>query len=134
MIISTFRTEQAAAPPLPPPPAPPPPSGTGSVPASPTMFETTGSLVAQMNIMFWKPSWLANGEDILGAPVTDTIFYLSTSDANARAGIAASSRSAGTASSTGVFGVSAGLWYITALSFNANGASSRSQVFTVTVT
>ncbi len=84
--------------------------------------------------MFWKPFRLANGQLIATAPVTDTTFYFSTSAADARAGVFSYSVSAGADAQTPTLAIPAGLWYVTAICSNANGAGYRSQVFTVTVT
>ena len=106
----------------------------GSVPSSPTMLETTGSLVGQATVMFWKANYLVSGEAIALAPITDTTIYISNSDANARAGVYTYSGSASTNSVTSAITIAAGTWYVTAVSTNVNGTSYISHVLPITVT
>jgi hypothetical protein len=108
--------------------------GEGAKPSSPTMLETTGSLVGQMTVMFWKPDYLQDGEPIADAPVTGTVVYVSSSEANAVAGTFSHSGSAGTSEQVTITGIAAGTWYVWAVSSNANGQSDPSHILPVTVT
>lgn len=112
------------------------PTSDGPVPSAPTMLEATGSLVGQMTIEFWKPDYLAVADStpIAGAPVLDTTVYVSSSEANAIAGSYSYSASAGTDEQVSITGVSAGTWYVIAISSNVNGPSDRSHILIVTVT
>lgn len=113
----------------------PPVGGTGA-PDSPTMLETTGSLVGQMTILFDKASFLQGypNDPITDAEITSTVVRVSSSWDNAEAGIFTYSGNAGTNSQVTISDIAAGTWYVTAVSTNANGTSDISHVLTVVVT
>lgn len=98
------------------------------------MLETAGSLAGQMTVMFWKPDYLQDGSAISEAPVTGTVVYVSSSEANALAGTYTYSGSAGTSEQVTIGGVAAGAWHVWAVSSNASGASDPSHILQVTVT
>lgn len=112
----------------------PAPAPAGALPSSPTMLETTGSLVGQMTVMFWKPDYLQDSSPISGAPVTSTVVRVSSSEADALAGIFTNSGDAGADEQVTITGLAAGTKYVTAVSSNANGPSDISHILVVTVT
>lgn len=113
-------------------------AGGGGVgaPDSPSMLETTGSLVGQMTVMFFKASFLQgySNDPITDAPITSTVVRVSSSWDNAEAGSFTYSGNAGTDEQVTITGIAAGTWYVTAVSTNANGTSDISHVLTVVVT
>lgn len=114
----------------------PPPAPSSGLPDAPIMLETTGSLVGQLTLMFWKPNFLQGTDNtpIASAPVTSTTVYVSSSWANAEAGVFTYSGNAGTTEQVTISGIAAGTWYVTAVCTNANGAGDRSHILVVTVT
>lgn len=118
------------------PPPPPPPSLGPGAPDSPAMLETTGSLVGQMTVMFLKARFLQgySNDPITDAAITSTVVRVSSSRANARAGIYAYSVDCGTAEQGTISGLPAGTWYATGVSTNANGTSDISHILPVVVT
>lgn len=112
------------------------PVSGGPVPDSPSMLETTGSLVGQMTVQFIKASFLQgfNNPPITDAAITSTVVRVSSSWDNAEVGIFTYSGNAGTDEEVTITGIAAGTWYVTAVSTNANGTSDISHVLTVVVT
>lgn len=123
-----------AVPPSPPPPPPPPPGG--QVPDSPGMLETTGSLVGQMTVLFFKASFLQGADNvpITDDPITETVIYVSASWDNAEAGVYVYSGSAGTTETATINGIPPGTYYVYGVSSNSNGPSDKSHILVVTVT
>lgn len=104
------------------------------VPNSPIMLEPYGSTVGQLEIRFMKPRFLNSRDPIATEPVTGTVVYVCTSEANAHAGIYTDYHAVGTAELSGVFTLAAGTYYVYAISSNANGAGDKSHILEVTVT
>jgi hypothetical protein len=111
------------------------PGGVGA-PDAPSMLETTGSLVGQITVMFFKASFLQgyDNDPITDAPITSTVIRASTSWNNAEAGIYSYSVDCGTAEQGTIPIIPAGTWYMTGVSINANGTSDISHVLPATVT
>lgn len=109
---------------------------SNAVPDSPSMLETTGSLVGQVTVMFFKARFLQgfNNPPVSLAPITSTVVRVSSSWNNAEAGIFTYSGNAGMEEEVTITGIAAGTWYVTAVSTNANGTSDISHVLPVVVT
>lgn len=117
------------------PPAPALPAATTlDAPASPVFFETTGSLVGQATLRFKKCRYTRRGDAIATYPITSTVVRVSTSEANARAGVFAQSQDVSTAEVTSAFTLSPGTYWSTAVSANENGNSDPSPPYSFTVT
>lgn len=97
-------------------------------------FETSGSLVGQATLIFRKALYLQDGDLVETFPITSTTVRISSSEANARAGVFLQTVGCGTSETTGVITLSAGTYWSTAVSANANGSSDPSPPFSFTVT
>jgi hypothetical protein len=111
-----------------------PPAGSTAQPSSPTMLEAIGSTVGGLTIQFWKPRYLIDGAPIAELPVVNTEVRVSTSRANALAGIFSYSTNTGEDAFTEEIVVPAGTWYVTAVSSNDNAPSDISHILEVTTT